>query len=269
MGAGGHAKVIAEALGPEGLLVAVDRDQVALDIARSTLVGQPVEFVRGFFGDLTEIARSVEGRRFDGILADIGVSSMQLDDAERGFSFRGDGPLDMRMDRSEPVSAKEYLANVPTDELTRVIAEYGEERFARRVASAIDRARNAGSIDTTGELAEIVRRAVPKSRGSDKDPATRTFQAIRIAVNRELEALDHLLGRFGTLLAPGGRFAVISFHSLEDRQVKQAFRTRAQEGDYQLLTRNAVRPSPAEVSRNPRARSARLRVLRRKREGEQ
>jgi len=268
VGAGGHSRALIDVLGPRGFLLGVDRDELALTIAKEVLAGESVELVRGSFGDLAGVARLAEASQFDGILADLGVSSMQLDDATRGFSFRQDGPLDMRMDRSQPISARDYLRTVSLEELTRVIAEFGEERFAGRVANAIDRVRRQKDIETTGELAEIVRHAVPKSRGQDKDPATRTFQAIRIAVNRELEALDHLLGRFGTLLAPGGRFAVISFHSLEDRRVKQVFRERAREGDYELLTRDAIRPGEIEIARNPRARSARLRSLRRKREGE-
>lgn len=273
VGAGGHASALLDAVDDQSELAGIDRDEEILGHARSRLAGRPATLVHGFFGDVGGISRALEEAGaplppFDAVLADIGVSSLQLDDAARGFSFRSDGPLDMRMDHREVTDAREYVNATSVDELTRVIKEYGEERFAGRVASAIDRARRSKPIETTGELADIVRGALPRGKPQDKDPSTRTFQAIRIAINRELDALDHLLSRFGSLLAPGGRFAVISFHSLEDRRVKQAFRTRASEGDYELLTKGTVTASADEVAENPRARSARLRAIRRKREGE-
>lgn len=198
------------------------------------------------------------------MLADLGVSSLQLDAAERGFSFRNEARLDMRMDPGEAIDAEAWLASVSVEELTTVIAEYGEERYAKRVAAAIVRER--GRIRTTTELGDVIRAAIP-ARSAAKErihPATRTFQAIRIAVNRELEALDRLLQLFPALLEPGGRFGVISFHSLEDRRVKQAFKARVDEGGFEAVTRKPVRPSESEIETNPRARSARLRVVKRK-----
>jgi 16S rRNA (cytosine1402-N4)-methyltransferase len=220
--------------------------------------------LRGNFGEIASLRSSLPVPAFDIVLADLGVSSPQLDEARRGFSFRRDGPLDMRMDPSRGESAAEYLQRIEVGELARVIAEYGEERHARRIAEEIVRIRGGRPIRTTHELAELVRRVVPRRHEDGIDSATRTFQAIRIAVNGELAALDHWLAHFDPLLSPGGRFAVISYHSLEDRRVKNAFRARAAEGDHELVTPRAVRPGAEEVARNPRARSARLRVLRRR-----
>jgi len=219
--------------------------------------------LRGSFGEFSSLRPSLPVPAFDLVLADLGVSSPQLDEARRGFSFRRDGPLDMRMDPSRGESAADYLQRIEVGELARVIAEYGEERHARRIAAEIVRVRGGRPIRTTHELAELVRRVIPRRSADGIDPATRTFQAIRIAVNGELAALDHWLAHFDPFLRPGGRFAVISYHSLEDRRVKTAFRSRADEGDHELLTPRAVRPGEEEIARNPRARSARLRVLRR------
>lgn len=219
--------------------------------------------LRGSFGELSSLRRSLPVPAFDLVLADLGVSSLQLDEGRRGFSFRRDGPLDMRMDPERGVSAEEYVNETTAEELARVIAEYGEERHARRVADEIVRERRGRPIGTTMQLAELVRRVVPRRRTDAIDPATRTFQAIRIAVNGELAALEHLLDHCDPILTPGGRFAVIAYHSLEDRRVKDAFRIRAREGTHALVTPRPVRPTDEEIARNPRARSARLRVLRR------
>lgn len=266
MGAAGHSLAFLERVGSTGLVVGVDRDREVLAIATELLEGKPAQLVQGDFGAFARGGEELPGAPFDGILADLGVSSLQLDRAERGFSFKRSGPLDMRMDPTSSVSAADWLQEVDVTELTRVIAEYGEERFARRIAQAIDRRRQSAPFETTGELADVVRGAIPAAarRASTIDPATRTFQGIRIAVNGELDALDALLQRFDRWLAPGGRFAVLSYHSLEDRRVKQAFKERVLEGDYEALTRKAVRPTPEEIARNPRARSARLRVVKRR-----
>lgn len=264
VGCGGHAAAIAERIGAEGRIVGIDRDPDALELARTALVGRGPVLLRGSFGELGSLRRSLPVPAFDLVLADLGVSSLQLDSESRGFGFRREGPLDMRMDPTVGSSAEEYVNHTEVGELARVIAEYGEERHARRVADEIVRARRGRTIRTTVELAELVRRVVPRRRADAIDPATRTFQAIRIAVNGELDALDHLLAHFDPLLLPGGRFAVISYHSLEDRRVKLAFRSRGGEGDHELLTPRAIRPTSAEVARNPRSRSARLRVIARR-----
>ena len=220
--------------------------------------------LRGSFGELRSLRPSLPVPAFDLVLADLGVSSLQLDEGRRGFSFRRDGPLDMRMNPERGESAEEWVAKTSVEEMARVIFEFGEDRLARKIAKEIDRVRRTRAIRTTGELAEVVRRVVPRSRADTIDPATRTFQAIRIAVNGELDALDHLLAHFDPMLRPGGRFAVIAYHSLEDRRVKEAFRIRGREGDFEILTAKPVRPTDEEVIENPRARSARLRVIRRR-----
>jgi 16S rRNA (cytosine1402-N4)-methyltransferase len=197
-----------------------------------------------------------------GVLLDLGVSSLQLDDAERGFSFQREGPLDMRMDRSGGPTAADLVNTLRERELADLIYRFGEERASRRVARAIVWARERTRLRTTTELAAVVRRAVPRSRARGIDPATRTFQALRIAVNEELRGLGECLQGVAERLAEGGRLAVIAFHSLEDREVKQAFRALAARG-FRLLTRKPVRPTAAEEARNPRARSARLRAVER------
>jgi len=261
---GGHARAIAERTAPEGPIVGIDHDPEALEIARAALEERGPVLLRGSFGELRSMRPSLPVPAFDLVLADLGVSSLQLDEGRRGFSFRRDGPLDMRMDPERGVGAAEWVATTPVEEIARVIAEFGEDRYARRIAQAIDRARRAGEIRGTAALAEVVRGAVPRSRNETIDPATRTFQAIRIAVNGELEVLDRWLDHFEVWLRPGGRLAVISYHSLEDRRVKEAFRLRAREGDIEVVTAKPVRPSDAEVAENPRSRSARLRVVRRR-----
>lgn len=282
-GRGGHAAAIAERLGPEGRLLAIDRDPQAIAAARDRFAGDArVHVVQGDFAMLADIARQYgPPGGFDGILLDLGVSSPQLDDPSRGFGFRHDGPLDMRMDPGSGMSAAEWLAEVEEQELARVIRAYGEERHARRIARAIVAARAREPIETTGRLAEIVAAAVP-GRERERHPATRTFQAIRIRINAELEALDEALAAAPAALAPGGRLAVISFHSLEDRRVKRFMRHQAGIGGTATrdergrllpareaaaprlrLIGRAQTPSEAECRANPRARSARLRVAER------
>jgi len=259
LGSGGHAEAVLRRTAPDGRLVGLDRDAEALERARARLLPFGAR-VRLEHADYREIEQQLGDERASGILLDLGVSSLQLDDAARGFSFQREGPLDMRMDRSAPGTAAELVNRMREGELADLIHEYGEERFARRIARAIVRARQTEAIVTTTRLAEIVRRAAPRSRRPGFHPATRSFQALRIRVNRELDGLGEALERAAACLRSGGRLVVIAFHSLEDRAVKQAFRSLAGRG-FSLLTRKPLRPGEAELRRNPRARSARLRAL--------
>ncbi|HEX2443972.1 MAG TPA: 16S rRNA (cytosine(1402)-N(4))-methyltransferase RsmH [Vicinamibacterales bacterium] len=264
VGSGGHAFALLRAGATR--LIGLDRDREALARAAETLApfADGVELVHSDYRDAPAVLARHGIDAVDGALADLGVSSMQLDDAGRGFSFRRDEPLDMRMDRSQGPTAADILRDVDEGELADVIFQFGEERFSRRIARAIVAARRAGPVATTGRLAEIVRRAIP-SRGRQRiDPATRTFQALRIWVNRELDHLDAFLEDMVRLLSVGGRFAVISFHSLEDRIVKQTFRALVGgTSSLRLLTKRPVQPSDAEIARNPRSRSAKLRAIER------
>ena len=263
-GLGGHSRALLE--NGATRLIALDRDEDALRAAAERLApyGDRVELVHSDYREIGPVLQQRGIDAVDGILADLGVSSMQLDQEGRGFSFRRDEPLDMRMDRSQGPTAADLLADVDETDLANVIFQYGEERHSRRVARAIVRARAAAPLQTTGALADVVRRAVP-TRGYQRiDPATRTFQALRIWVNRELEGLDTFLGDAARRLLAGARFAVITFHSLEDRIVKHTFRALAAAGDaWQVLTRKPVGPGDEEVARNPRARSAKLRAIER------
>jgi 16S rRNA (cytosine1402-N4)-methyltransferase len=281
-GRGGHARAVLERLGPGGMLLAVDRDPQAIAAARALAAEDPrVSVHEQPFDALAEIVREwVPGGGVDGVLMDLGVSSPQLDDPGRGFSFLRDGPLDMRMGVGARSSAAEWVARSSVDEMTRVFRELGEERHARRIARAIARAREEAPIETTGRLAEIVAAAHPAWE-RDRHPATRVFLAIRLHVNDELGQLERGLEAAVDVLADGGRLVVISFHSLEDRIVKRFMRD-AERGDPVLrglpvagadptvrLKRigGARRPSEAEVEANPRARSAILRVAQRRRAG--
>ena len=263
-GLGGHSSALLE--NGATRLIALDRDEDALRAAAERLApyGDRVELVHSDYREIGSVLQQRGIDAVDGILADLGVSSMQLDQEGRGFSFRRDEPLDMRMDRSQGPTAADLLADVDETDLANVIFQYGEERHSRRVARAIVRAREAAPLQSTGALADVVRRAVP-TRGYQRiDPATRTFQALRIWVNRELEGLDTFLGEAARRLLAGARFAVITFHSLEDRIVKHTFRALAAAGDaWQVLTRKPVGPGDEEVARNPRARSAKLRAIER------
>lgn len=282
-GRGGHATRIVERLGSEGRLLAIDRDPQAIAAAHDRFAGDArVHVVQGDFAMLADIAQQHgPAAGFDGILLDLGVSSPQLEDPARGFSFRHDGPLDMRMDPATGMSAADWLAVVEEKELARVIRTLGEERHARRIARALVAARAQERIETTGRLAEIVAAAVP-GRERERHPATRTFQAIRMHINAELEALDSALAATPAALAPGGRLAVISFHSLEDRRVKRFMRSEAGIGGAPTrdergrtlpaqaasapvlrLIGRAQTPSENECRANPRARSARLRIAER------
>ena len=259
VGLGGHAAAILRASAPDGRLFGLDRDGETLTRARSALASFG-ERVRLEDSDFREIPERLGGERADGILLDLGLSSAQLEDPARGFSFQAEGPLDMRFDRTGGVTAGELVNRLGEKTLADTIHAYGEEPAARRIARAIVRARERARILTTTELAAIVRRAGPRSRRRGLHPATRTFQALRIRVNRELEGLGPAIERAAACLRPGGRFTVIAFHSLEDRAVKDAFRRLGASG-FRVLTRKPTRPSEAEVRANPRARSARLRAL--------
>jgi 16S rRNA (cytosine1402-N4)-methyltransferase len=263
VGLGGHAQALLEA--GASRLIGFDRDESALSMARERLVayGARVELVHADFRDLAAVldARGIGG--VDGVLADLGVSSLQLDSPGRGFSFRRDELLDMRMDVSSGVTAAEAIGAADERTLADVIYRFGEERYARRVARAIVTARAKGSIQTTGQLAEIVRRAIPRRGHVRIDPATRTFQAVRIWINRELDGLDEFLARTAERLNAAGRLAVITFHSLEDRIVKHTLRSLQTGGGLKVLTKRPVVPAEAEVERNPRARSAKLRAAER------
>ncbi len=279
LGGAGHAGLILTASSPDGLLIGFDRDEEAIAVARKRLsvFGDRVRiFHRNFAGIAAALAEiGVEG--IDGFVLDLGVSSHQLDRDERGFSFMHDAPLDMRMDRSSGQSAADLVNTLPESELYRIISEYGEERWAKRVASFIVKARDDRPIETTLELVDVIKGSIPKAKWEERlHPATRTFQALRIAVNEELKSLEEGLKGLLSLLKPGGRGAVISFHSLEDRIVKESFRTAATGCNcpkelpvcicgrvprFKLVTRKPITAGEAEVAANPRSRSAKLRVV--------
>lgn len=260
VGLGGHTSALLTA--GAGRVIGLDRDAGALNRTRERLTGASrLELVHADYRELPAVLHTRGIEVVDGILADLGVSSWQLDDPARGFSFRQPGPLDMRMDQTQGQTLAAWLASVREAELADVIHQFGEERHARRVAAAIIRARDAGKLSDTAALASIVRRAAGGGRWQRIDPATRTFQALRIAVNDELSGLESFLQRAVALLGTGGRLVVIAFHSLEDRVVKQTFRQLAAEGLVLLMTRRPVRPQESELESNPRARSARLRTV--------
>jgi 16S rRNA (cytosine1402-N4)-methyltransferase len=259
VGLGGHTRALLDA--GASRLIGLDRDSEALRLARESLApyGDRADLVHSDYRAMTEVLDARGIGSVQGVLADLGVSSLQLDAADRGFSFRRDERLDMRMDTSTGSTAAEAIAAADEQTLADVIYEFGEERHARRVARAIVAGRQAAPIETTGRLADIVRRAVPRKGYTRIDPATRTFQAIRIWVNRELEGLDAFLGAAVERLDRGGRIVVITFHSLEDRIVKHTLRALQAAGRVTIRTKRPVVPSETEVDRNPRARSAKLR----------
>ena len=275
-GRGGHAQAILARLGTAGRLVAFDKDPAAIEAARA-LTDPRLRVIHAGFAQMQQMLSAAGVVKVDGVLLDLGVSSPQLNDAARGFSFRKSGPLDMRMDTTRGRTAAEWLATVNERELAEAIAEYGEERFAKQVARAIVAARERGPIDTTRLLSQVVAEAIP-TREPGQDPATRTFQAIRIYINQELEELSLALPQCVELLAPGGRLVVISFHSLEDRIVKRFIRSEARPDKFPakfpikaadlpqprlLPVGKAVHPSARECTANPRARSAVMRVAER------
>lgn len=277
LGRAGHAREIVGQL-TTGRLIAVDRDQAALDAAPARLEGcmDRVTLVRGNFSGLPDILASLGVRGVDGMLFDLGVSSPQLDDGSRGFSYLQDAPLDMRMDQSATLTAREVVNGWTQEELRRILWQYGEERYSGPIAAAIVRAREQAPIETTGQLAELIREAMPaKARREKQHPAKRSFQAIRIAVNDELGEVERLLEAALDLLNPGGRLAIISFHSLEDRLVKTAFGSWAKgcicPPDFpvcvcgrtpraKLIGKRPITAGEDELADNPRARSAKLRV---------
>ncbi len=280
LGLGGHSEQIAKRL-TTGRLIAIDRDKSALERAEERLApyAQRISFVHGNFRDLPQLLANQGVDRANGMLFDLGVSSPQLDEAERGFSYMADAPLDMRMDTSESLTAWFIVNKWPEEKLKRILFEFGEERYAPRIAQAIVRRRAAAPIDTTGELVDVIRGAMPPQALREKQhPAKRSFQAIRIAVNDELASISELMDHAAELLAPGGRLAVISFHSLEDRIIKNAINARERGctcprdfpvctcGFHQTLksiTRKPILPTEQELAENPRSRSAKLRVAER------
>ena len=277
-GGAGHSLHIAERLGPAGRLICIDRDDEALKNAETRLaaVWDRITPVKSDFREIDRVLAGLGLEGADGILFDLGVSSPQLDHAERGFSYMQDAPLDMRMDRSQRLTAYEVVNGWSREELRRILFEYGEERYAPLIAAAIERERAEKPIETTAELSDLIRRAMPaKARREKQHPAKRSFQAIRIAVNDELSAVREAMEKAIGCLAPGGRLAVITFHSLEDRIVKTAFQQAAQgctcPKDFpvcvcgntpkvRLTPRKPIVPDAAEIEENPRARSAKLRV---------
>ncbi len=278
LGGGGHASAVCERLSGSGTLIGIDRDRDAIDAAGKRLENYPCRkiFVNRNYSDIKEILKDNGIDSIDGALLDLGVSSFQLDNAERGFSYMNDAPLDMRMNRDDSLTAKDVVNGYSRADLTRIISAYGEERWASRIASFIEEARKEKPIETTGELTEIIKAAIPASaRRTGPHPAKRTFQAIRIEVNEELTRLEKALEDFCDVLSPGGRLCVISFHSLEDRIVKDVMARRADPctcppdipvcvcgkvADIKKITRKPVVPSGEEQEDNPRARSAKLRI---------
>lgn len=283
MGAGGYTRAILDA-NPACKVIAIDRDDTAHDMAKgwAEAYAGRITFVKNSFGQLKDILRDVGVPRVHGIVLDLGVSSMQLDEGARGFSFRFDAPLDMRMDRTSGQTAADLVNNLPQEELADLIYLYGEERHSRRIAAAIVKARTLEKITTTGKLAEIIRSVVHVSPKDKIDPATRSFQAIRIAVNSELQELEDVLEAAEDVLYEGGRLVVVTFHSLEDRIVKNFMNAKSKPASspsrhlpqhdaarsnrlsFSLLTKKPVLPSESELKINPRSRSAKLRAIIRK-----
>ena len=261
LGGGGHTRALAAGVGKDGLVIAIDRDPAAIDAAEQNLRGLPVRLARANFCDLPEVLDQLKIKLVDGVVFDLGLSSDQLADTGRGFSFSADGPLDLRFDPTSGEPARRLVNRLSEEHLTQMFSNYGEERYSRRIAQAIVRRRREQPIETSAELAELIRRSVPPAPGRQRiDPATRTFQALRIAVNDELVSLEIALRRIPNCLRPGGRMAVISFHSLEDRRVKESFRNDQR---LKVLTRRPICPDEEELAANPRSRSAKLRVAER------
>lgn len=277
LGGAGHSLAIADQLSEKGMLIGIDQDQIAIEAAKERLVGvkPKVELIRRNFSLLASILEQLQIPKVNGVLFDLGVSSPQLDQEERGFSYNQDAPLDMRMDQTQPFSAKHLINTASVEELTKILWNYGEERWSKRIAQFIEEARREKPLETTGELADVIKAAIPAAaRRNGPHPAKRSFQAIRIAVNRELEVLETAMGQAVEVLQPGGRLVVISFHSLEDRIVKTSFAQAAKgcecpkstpicvcnrKPSIKIITKKPVLPSPEELRNNPRARSSKLR----------
>lgn len=266
LGGGGHTRALAALVGPEGRVISLDRDGDAIERTRKTLGDLPVTVVHANFANLPEVLEELQIDCVDGVLLDLGLSSDQLADENRGFSFAADGPLDLRFDPERGEPASRLVNRLKAEHLADLIYAYGEERHSRRIARAIVQRRRQGPIETASQLAEIVRRAIPGPRKKGQiDPATRTFQALRIAVNEELKSLEIALRRVPDCLNLGGRFGIISFHSLEDRRVKEAFRDDER---LEALTKKPILPGDEESRDNPRSRSAKFRVARRAESGD-
>ena len=276
-GGAGHSSEIAARLGKGGLLLALDQDETAVGVARERLArfGERAEVVHTNFKNLGEVCAQHGIEHIDGLLLDLGVSSYQLDTAERGFSYRADAPLDMRMDESNPLTAQKIVNEYSEEELRRILFEYGEERYSSRIASNIIRARDAGKIETTGELVEIIKRSIPAQARDAGHPAKRTFQALRIEVNAELDVIAPAIRSAVSLLNRGGRIAIITFHSLEDRIVKQTFASLTggctcpksfpvcvcgNKPQIRIVSKKPILPTQRELEENPRSHSAKLRV---------
>jgi len=277
LGFGGHTKAILNLNGPKGIVIGVDRDEEAL-MATSRLLVDYKERFKAFHGNFTDVDEATKNISIDGgIIADLGVSSFQLDTADRGFSFKDNAPLDMRMNRKETLTAEIIVNEFSEDDLKKILYEYGEENFSPRISEGIVEARKSKKITTTGELVEIVKKLIPRKFWPQKiHPATRTFQAIRIAVNNELGSLKEFLPKAINLLEPGARLAIISFHSLEDRMVKKIFVEKSikcvcppqfpkcicdKKPEIKIITKKPIMASESEIAKNPRSRSAKLRVI--------
>jgi 16S rRNA (cytosine1402-N4)-methyltransferase len=260
LGGGGHTRLLASAVGQLGTVIAVDRDPIAVDRAAIELRDLPVRAIQANYSDLPEVLGQLGVAAVDAVLLDLGLSSDQLADEERGFSFQSAGPLDLRFDPSRGEPAWKLIERLSAEHLADLIFRYGEERYSRKIARRIVETRRKAPVRTSADLAAIVRQTVPRSHADRIDPATRTFQALRIAVNDELKWLEVALRRLPDCLRPSGRLAVISFHSLEDRLVKEAFRNDKR---LRVLTRRPVHPTESEQENNPRSRSAKLRVAER------
>lgn len=282
LGGGGHSSGICERLGENGILIGIDRDRDALEAAEKRLETYSCKkyFVQSNYSDIKDVLEQLEIEKIDGALLDLGVSSFQLDNPDRGFSYMQDAPLDMRMNRADDFSAYDVVNSYDTKELKEVISSYGEERWAARIADFVVKARKEKPVETTGELVDIIKAAIPAAARRDgPHPAKRTFQAIRIEVNDELGQLKRAVDEFCDVLAPGGRLCIISFHSLEDRIVKEVINKRinpcvcpkefplcvcGRVGDIQKKSNKVILPSEREVETNPRARSAKLRIAEKK-----
>jgi 16S rRNA (cytosine1402-N4)-methyltransferase len=266
VGGGGHALEILKRASPDGIVIGIDWDEEAIAEAKRALVlfGDRIKILRENFVRLPDLLEALNISEVDGILLDLGLSSLQLEKKERGFSLKGEGPLDMRMDQRIDRTAADLLDSLSFQELESTLREFGEERWAKRIAKALVHEREKKPIETTQELRQIVHRAIPRRFHSRKiDPATRTFQAFRIRVNEELENLRRILETGWTFLKRGGRICVISFHSLEDRMVKETFRRLDRDGVMRRITKKPITPSEEEQQRNPRSRSAKLRCAER------
>lgn len=263
LGEGGHSEGILRKITPGGYLIGIDQDDDALSIARLRLshFEASVKLVQANFQDLQQVLLQSKIDKVDGVIFDLGISMLQLSSPERGFSFRLDGPLNMRMDKRGQITAFDLINNLSEEEIANLIYTFGQERYSRRIARSIVRERSKNSIATTHQLAKIILAVMPRHQRYRKiHPATKTFMALRIAVNRELEVLQRSLSQAIDMLAPGGRICVISFHSLEDRIVKNEFKNQAKNGVLEILTKKPLVPSQKEIKNNPKSRSSKLRV---------